>query len=105
MLGEQPGDARADAVAAAGDDRDPSVEEAVPVVDVWDTVVTGHSDGPYAAYDTIVPSMTDDDLPSTSRRRHIVRLVVFAAFLLGLFYLVAVTRVIDVEDVRLATPP
>jgi uncharacterized membrane protein YdjX (TVP38/TMEM64 family) len=42
----------------------------------------------------------DEDLPTTSRRRHIVRLAVFAAFLLGLFYLVAVTRVIDVEDVR-----
>lgn len=41
-----------------------------------------------------------DDLPTASRRRHIVRLAVFAAFLLGLFYLVAVTRVIDVEDVR-----
>ncbi len=45
--------------------------------------------------------MTDDDgPPATSRRRHIVRLVAFAAFLLVLFYLVAVTRVIDVEDVR-----
>jgi uncharacterized membrane protein YdjX (TVP38/TMEM64 family) len=29
-----------------------------------------------------------------------VRLALFATFLLGLFYLVAVTRVIDVEDVR-----
>lgn len=29
-----------------------------------------------------------------------MRLVLFAAFLLGLFYLVAVTRVVDVEDVR-----
>ncbi len=46
--------------------------------------------------------MTEDDegLPATSRRRHIIRLAVFAAFLLGLFYLVAVTRVVDVEDVR-----
>ena len=46
--------------------------------------------------------MTEDDegLPTTSRRRHIVRLAVFAAFLLVLFYLVAVTRVVDVEDVR-----
>ena len=35
-----------------------------------------------------------------SRRRHVVRLIVFVAFLLGLFYLVAVTRIIDVEDVR-----
>jgi uncharacterized membrane protein YdjX (TVP38/TMEM64 family) len=46
-------------------------------------------------------SMTDSDISSaTSRRRHIVRLVVFATLLLGLFYLVAVTRVVDVEDVR-----
>jgi uncharacterized membrane protein YdjX (TVP38/TMEM64 family) len=36
----------------------------------------------------------------SSRWRHIVRLALFVAFLLGLFYLVAVTRVIDVEDVR-----
>jgi uncharacterized membrane protein YdjX (TVP38/TMEM64 family) len=43
--------------------------------------------------------MTDSG-STKSRRRHIVRLALFAAFLLGLFYLVAVTRVIDVEDVR-----
>lgn len=36
----------------------------------------------------------------SARWRHIVRLGLFAAFLLGMFYLVAVTRVIDVEDVR-----
>ncbi|HZU48884.1 MAG TPA: TVP38/TMEM64 family protein [Mycobacterium sp.] len=40
--------------------------------------------------------------PPTSRRRHIVRLAVFVAFLLGLFYLVAVRRVVDVEEVRRA---
>jgi uncharacterized membrane protein YdjX (TVP38/TMEM64 family) len=45
--------------------------------------------------------MTDTEGSSeTSRRRHIVRLALFAAFLLGLFYLVAVTRVVDIEDVR-----
>ena len=45
--------------------------------------------------------MTDSDTSSgASRRRHILRLALFAAFLLGLFYLVAVTRVVDVEDVR-----
>jgi uncharacterized membrane protein YdjX (TVP38/TMEM64 family) len=45
--------------------------------------------------------MVDNDGSSpTSRRRHIVRLAVFAGFLLGLFYLVAVARVIDVEEVR-----
>lgn len=37
---------------------------------------------------------------SSARWRHIMRLGLFAAFLLGLFYLVAVTRVIDVDDVR-----
>ncbi|HYZ69280.1 MAG TPA: TVP38/TMEM64 family protein [Mycobacterium sp.] len=45
--------------------------------------------------------MVDSDgSDATSRRRHIVRLALFAGFLLGLFYLVAVTRVVDVEDVR-----
>lgn len=45
--------------------------------------------------------MTDDDgVPVTSRRGHILRLAAFAAFLLALFYLVAVTRVVDVEDIR-----
>lgn len=43
--------------------------------------------------------MTLSDRPTT-RRRHILRLVLFAAFLLGMFYLVAVTGVIDVEHVR-----
>ena len=42
----------------------------------------------------------DDEAPAVSRRGHIIRLAVFAAFLLGLFYLVAVTRVVDVEGVR-----
>jgi len=45
--------------------------------------------------------MTDsEDSPIPSRRRHIVRLAVFVAFLLGMFYLVAVTRVVDVEELR-----
>ncbi|MCW2516587.1 MAG: hypothetical protein JWR11_5629 [Mycobacterium sp.] len=45
--------------------------------------------------------MTDSDgSPAPSRRRHIVRLLLFVAFLLGLFYLVAVTRIVDVDDVR-----
>ncbi|KUI41537.1 hypothetical protein AU197_21050 [Mycobacterium sp. IS-1590] len=43
--------------------------------------------------------MTLSDRPAT-RRQHILRLVLFAAFLLGLFYLVAVTGMIDVEHVR-----
>jgi uncharacterized membrane protein YdjX (TVP38/TMEM64 family) len=47
--------------------------------------------------------MTDSDgCPAPSRRRHIVRLALFVAFLLGLFYLVAVTRIVDVDDVRRA---
>jgi uncharacterized membrane protein YdjX (TVP38/TMEM64 family) len=46
-------------------------------------------------------TMTDpDEAAAPSRRRHILRLALFAAFLLGLFYLVAVTRVIDVDSVR-----
>jgi uncharacterized membrane protein YdjX (TVP38/TMEM64 family) len=45
--------------------------------------------------------MADSDGSSASpRRRHVLRLAFFAAFLIALFYLVAVTRVIDVEDVR-----
>jgi uncharacterized membrane protein YdjX (TVP38/TMEM64 family) len=45
--------------------------------------------------------MTDNDIsPATSRWRHILRLALFAAFILGLFYVVAVTRVVDVDDVR-----
>jgi uncharacterized membrane protein YdjX (TVP38/TMEM64 family) len=42
----------------------------------------------------------NDGSPPTSRRRHIVRLAVFAAFLMVMFYLVAVARVIDLEQVR-----
>ena len=41
-----------------------------------------------------------EESPPTSRRRHIVRLAIVVVFLLGLFYLVAVARVIDVEAVR-----
>jgi uncharacterized membrane protein YdjX (TVP38/TMEM64 family) len=44
----------------------------------------------------------NDGPPTTSRRRHIVRLVLFAAVVLGLFYLVAVTRIVDFEGVRSA---
>jgi uncharacterized membrane protein YdjX (TVP38/TMEM64 family) len=47
--------------------------------------------------------MADNDgSPPTSRRRHIVRLVVFGGFLLGMFYLVAVARIIDIEEMRRA---
>jgi uncharacterized membrane protein YdjX (TVP38/TMEM64 family) len=47
--------------------------------------------------------MVDNDgPPATSRRRHIVRLAVFAGFLVVMFYLVAVARVIDIDDVRRA---
>jgi uncharacterized membrane protein YdjX (TVP38/TMEM64 family) len=44
----------------------------------------------------------NDGSSATSRLRHIVRLTLFAGFLLGLFYLVAVTRFVDVEDIRRA---
>jgi uncharacterized membrane protein YdjX (TVP38/TMEM64 family) len=46
--------------------------------------------------------MTTSDQSKTARRRDIVRLGLFAAFLLALFYVVAVTRIVDVEDVRRA---
>jgi uncharacterized membrane protein YdjX (TVP38/TMEM64 family) len=42
--------------------------------------------------------MTDSD--DSSSARHIVRLALFGACLLGFFYLVAIARVVDVEDVR-----
>ncbi|MEU0495853.1 TVP38/TMEM64 family protein [Mycobacterium sp. NPDC006124] len=43
----------------------------------------------------------DDDLPVPSTRRgHVIRLGLFVAFLLALFYAVAVARVVDVGDVR-----
>jgi uncharacterized membrane protein YdjX (TVP38/TMEM64 family) len=41
-----------------------------------------------------------DDSAPTSRRRHILRLAVFVAFLLALFYLFAVARIVSVDDVR-----
>lgn len=43
-----------------------------------------------------------EEPPPTSRRRHIVRLAVVVAFLLGMFYLVAIARVVDVDAVRSA---
>ena len=47
-----------------------------------------------------VTSASGEDTATGSRRKHILRLAVFAAFLLTLFYLVAVQRVIDIEAVR-----
>src|SRR4051812_20456880 len=57
----------------------------------------------------IAVTMVDSDAASDgskdgsaqpSRRRHIVQLGVFAAFLFAMFYLVAIARVIDIESVR-----
>ena len=42
----------------------------------------------------------DETTPVLPRRRHAVRLLVFAAFLFALFYAVAIARVVDVESVR-----
>jgi uncharacterized membrane protein YdjX (TVP38/TMEM64 family) len=39
-------------------------------------------------------------MTSTSRRPHIIRLAVFAAFLMVMFYLLAVKHVVNIEDVR-----
>ncbi|MGE2712898.1 TVP38/TMEM64 family protein [Mycolicibacterium litorale] len=44
--------------------------------------------------------MTETNPAPVSRRRHIARLAVFALFVFGLFYLVGVERVIDVDAVR-----
>ncbi|BBY39121.1 TVP38/TMEM64 family protein [Mycobacterium mantenii] len=49
--------------------------------------------------------MNDDDAPAPasrpgSRRGHIARLVVFAGFLAVVFYLVAVARVINIDEIR-----
>ncbi len=46
-------------------------------------------------------ALTDgDETPAPTRRRHFVRLAVFITFLVGLFYLFAVARVVDIDDVR-----
>ena len=42
----------------------------------------------------------DEGIPTSTRRKHIVRLALFAVFLLTLFYFVAVRRVVDIEEVR-----
>src|SRR5947209_6825923 len=39
-------------------------------------------------------------MTSTSRRPHIIRLAAFVAFLLVMFYLLAVKHVVNIEDVR-----
>lgn len=46
--------------------------------------------------------MTDSEGSAGSRQRHVLRLALFAGFLLGLFYLVAVARVVDIGGVRSA---
>jgi uncharacterized membrane protein YdjX (TVP38/TMEM64 family) len=47
--------------------------------------------------------MTESDETSAPRRRrHFARLALFVAFLVGLFYVFAVARVVDVDDVRRA---
>ena len=45
--------------------------------------------------------MTESDVIDAPRRwPHVVRLLLFAAFLFGLFYLIAVARIVDIEHVR-----
>lgn len=57
----------------------------------------------YCQCGRIAVSMVDSDGSiSISRRRHIVRLAVFAGFLFALFYLLAVRHIIDIEEVRRA---
>jgi uncharacterized membrane protein YdjX (TVP38/TMEM64 family) len=43
-----------------------------------------------------------DETAAPSRRSHFARLAVFVAFLVGLFYLFAVARVVDVDEIRSA---
>jgi uncharacterized membrane protein YdjX (TVP38/TMEM64 family) len=46
-------------------------------------------------------TMTDTEgAPPAGKGRHLLRLALFAAFLFGMFYLVAIARVIDVDGVR-----
>jgi uncharacterized membrane protein YdjX (TVP38/TMEM64 family) len=45
-------------------------------------------------------SMVDESAPQPSRRRHIARLAVFAGFLLLMYYLVGVERIVDIEQIR-----
>ncbi len=47
-----------------------------------------------------IAMLDNDGSAPTSRRSHIIRLAIFAAFLIGVFYLVAVAKVIHIEDVR-----
>lgn len=42
------------------------------------------------------------DIEGPSRRTHIIRLAVLAAFLLGLWYLIGIERVLDITDIRAA---
>ncbi|MGU3499608.1 TVP38/TMEM64 family protein [Mycobacterium sp. C31M] len=42
------------------------------------------------------------DIEGPSRRTHIIRLAALAAFLLGLWYLIGIERVLDVTDIRAA---
>ena len=51
--------------------------------------------------------MSDSDPPDdapvpATRRSHVIRLALFVAFLLGMFYVVGVARIVDVDDVRRA---
>ncbi len=48
------------------------------------------------------PVDTFDGDVTPSRRPHIIRLVLLAVFLLGLYYLIGVARVIDLEGIRAA---
>ena len=45
-------------------------------------------------------SMVDESAPQPSRRRHVARLAVFAGFLLLMYYLVGVERIVDIEQIR-----
>ncbi len=48
----------------------------------------------------VTPVDTSDDEVKPGRRPHIIRLAVLAVFLLGLYYLIGVARILDLEDIR-----
>lgn len=50
--------------------------------------------------DALAPASQPAAPPTSSRRAHIARLAVFGGFLAVVFYLVAVARVIDIDEIR-----
>lgn len=58
------------------------------------------ADGGFETTDRLSPMVDHTELPAGRRWPHVLRLALFVAVLVGLFYLVAVSKVIDVGSVR-----